>query len=139
MPCLSSIFPTTPMGFVTSEALGAYGIVHTSWHWSRQSARDVVANFAATKHHVCSPIKHSLQLMWSKTDTAQKANGCMTTNRLKVKPFTFAQVVHYLHHNGSLSTRMKGHIWKGPFHMPRMMLYCWQLPDGRPKPLQPVA
>ncbi|KAA0231723.1 N-acylglucosamine 2-epimerase [candidate division KSB1 bacterium] len=33
----------------------------------------------------------------------------------------------YLHRDGSLSTRLKGNMWKGPFHLPRMQWYCWKL------------
>ncbi len=33
----------------------------------------------------------------------------------------------YLHRDGSVSTRIKGNIWKGPFHLPRMQWYCWKL------------
>jgi N-acylglucosamine 2-epimerase len=33
----------------------------------------------------------------------------------------------YLHRDGSVSTRLKGNMWKGPFHFPRMQWYCWQL------------
>jgi N-acylglucosamine 2-epimerase len=33
----------------------------------------------------------------------------------------------YLHRDGRLSTRLKGNNWKGPFHLPRMQLYCWKL------------
>ena len=33
----------------------------------------------------------------------------------------------YLHRDGSVSSTLKGSIWKGPFHMPRMQLVCWQL------------
>lgn len=33
----------------------------------------------------------------------------------------------YLHRDGSVSTELKGNHWKGPFHLPRMQLYCWQL------------
>jgi len=33
----------------------------------------------------------------------------------------------YLHRDGSISTTLKGNLWKGPFHMPRMQLVCWQL------------
>lgn len=33
----------------------------------------------------------------------------------------------YLHRDGSLSSRAKGTMWKGPFHYPRMQLICWQL------------
>ncbi|MCO8124780.1 AGE family epimerase/isomerase [Stieleria sp. TO1_6] len=33
----------------------------------------------------------------------------------------------YLHRDGSISSQLKGNLWKGPFHMPRMQLRCWQL------------
>jgi N-acylglucosamine 2-epimerase len=33
----------------------------------------------------------------------------------------------YLHRDGSLSSTLKGSLWKGPFHLPRMQLYCWKL------------
>jgi len=33
----------------------------------------------------------------------------------------------YLHRDGSLSNTLKGNMWKGPFHLPRMQLYCWKL------------
>ena len=33
----------------------------------------------------------------------------------------------YLHRDGSLSVPLKGNLWKGPFHHPRMQLVCWRL------------
>ncbi|MBK8978042.1 MAG: AGE family epimerase/isomerase [Planctomycetes bacterium] len=33
----------------------------------------------------------------------------------------------YLHRDGRLSSSLKGGLWKGPFHIPRMQLRCWQL------------
>lgn len=33
----------------------------------------------------------------------------------------------YLHRDGSPSSTLKGNLWKGPFHMPRMELTCWQI------------
>jgi N-acylglucosamine 2-epimerase len=33
----------------------------------------------------------------------------------------------YLHRDGSLSTRLKGNVWKGPFHLPRMQLVSWRI------------
>ena len=33
----------------------------------------------------------------------------------------------YLHRDGRISSTLKGNLWKGPFHMPRMQLVCWQL------------
>lgn len=32
----------------------------------------------------------------------------------------------YLHRDGTVSTSLKGNMWKGPFHLPRMQWYCWQ-------------
>jgi len=33
----------------------------------------------------------------------------------------------YLHRDGRISVPLKGNLWKGPFHLPRMQWYCWQL------------
>ncbi len=33
----------------------------------------------------------------------------------------------YLHRDGTVANRLKGNLWKGPFHLPRMLLYSWKL------------
>ncbi len=33
----------------------------------------------------------------------------------------------YLQRDGQPTTHLKGGTWKGPFHLPRMQLYCWKL------------
>lgn len=33
----------------------------------------------------------------------------------------------YLHRDGTVSSPLKGNMWKGPFHLPRMQLNCWKL------------
>ncbi len=33
----------------------------------------------------------------------------------------------YLHRDGTVSTPLKGNLWKGPFHIPRALLYCERL------------
>ncbi|MGN6385658.1 MAG: AGE family epimerase/isomerase [Verrucomicrobiota bacterium] len=38
----------------------------------------------------------------------------------------FGEWYGYLHRDGSVSTRLKGNVWKGPFHIPRMQWFCWQ-------------
>ena len=47
----------------------------------------------------------------------------------------FGEWYGYLHRDGRISTRLKGNMWKGPFHLPRMLWYCWKLlePDSRKK------
>ena len=32
----------------------------------------------------------------------------------------------YLHRDGRVSVPLKGNLWKGPFHLPRMQLICWK-------------
>ena len=32
----------------------------------------------------------------------------------------------YLHRDGRISVPLKGNIWKGPFHIPRMYLMAWK-------------
>jgi N-acylglucosamine 2-epimerase len=36
----------------------------------------------------------------------------------------------YLHRDGRRSVSLKGNLWKGPFHLPRMQLRCWQALEG---------
>lgn len=33
----------------------------------------------------------------------------------------------YLHRDGTVASTLKGNLWKGPFHLPRMQLNCWKL------------
>jgi len=42
----------------------------------------------------------------------------------------FGEWYGYLHRDGRLSVRLKGNMWKGPFHLPRMLWYCWRLLEG---------
>jgi trehalose 6-phosphate synthase/phosphatase len=43
----------------------------------------------------------------------------------------FGEWYGYLHRDGRVSTRLKGNMWKGPFHLPRMLWYCWKLLDEK--------
>ncbi len=35
----------------------------------------------------------------------------------------------YAQRDGRISTQLKGNLWKGPFHLPRMQHYCWKLTE----------
>jgi len=39
----------------------------------------------------------------------------------------FGEWFGYLHRDGRLSVPLKGNLWKGPFHLPRMQLVCGQI------------
>ena len=32
-----------------------------------------------------------------------------------------------VYRDGRVSVPLKGNLWKGPFHLPRMQLICWKL------------
>ena len=37
----------------------------------------------------------------------------------------------YLHRDGTVSHRLKGNGWKGPYHLSRALVLCWKLLEGR--------
>ena len=39
----------------------------------------------------------------------------------------FGEWYGYLHRDGTPSVQLKGNMWKGPFHLPRMLWYCLRL------------
>lgn len=39
----------------------------------------------------------------------------------------FGEWFGYLHRDGGLSVPLKGNMWKGPYHIPRMQWYCWRI------------
>lgn len=41
----------------------------------------------------------------------------------------FGEWFGYLHRDGTVSSTLKGNMWKGPFHFPRMQLVCSQIVD----------
>lgn len=36
----------------------------------------------------------------------------------------------YLRRDGTPANTLKGSMWKGPFHLPRMLWYCWKMLEG---------
>ncbi|QEL17955.1 N-acylglucosamine 2-epimerase [Limnoglobus roseus] len=42
----------------------------------------------------------------------------------------FGEWYGYLHRDGRVSVPLKGNLWKGPYHLPRMLWYCWKLLDA---------
>jgi len=39
----------------------------------------------------------------------------------------FGEWFGYLHRDGRISVPLKGNLWKGPFHIPRMQLFAWKI------------
>ncbi len=43
----------------------------------------------------------------------------------------FGEWYGYLRNDGSVSSDLKGNLWKGPFHLPRMQLVCWKMLENK--------
>ncbi len=91
----------------------------------------------------CTEYSHDMKFWWPQCE-AIVANllGFVVTGRevyaerhRKIHEWTYERYPDpeygewygYLHRDGRLSTRLKGNIWKGPFHIPRMQWFCHTL------------
>ena len=75
-------------------------------------------------------------LAWQLTGDAKYARWHQLVHDWSFKHFAdpeFGEWYGYLHRDGGISSRAKGTMYKGPFHLPRMLWYCWRLlePQGR--------
>lgn len=89
------------------------------------------------------PYEHDLKLWWPHTEALY---ATLLAHHLtgeakwaawyeRVHEWTFAHFpdrergewLGYLHRDGTVSSPVKGNLWKGPFHLPRMQLYAWKL------------
>ena len=89
------------------------------------------------------PYEHELKLWWVHNEALY---ACLLAHHLtgddkwaawyeRVHDWTFAHFpdrAHgewygYLRRDGTVSCPVKGNLWKGPFHLPRMQLYSWKL------------
>ncbi|MBN1436088.1 MAG: AGE family epimerase/isomerase [Sedimentisphaerales bacterium] len=91
----------------------------------------------------CVQYEHDMKLWWPHNETLY---ACLLAYHLtgqdkyaqwyeKVHAYAFSHFpdaqygewFKYLHRDGTVSHRLKGNIWAGPFHLPRMQYNCWQL------------
>lgn len=94
------------------------------------------------KQRSCSEHSHDMKLWWPHTE-AIIASLLAWTLTFAPKYAQWHKILHdwsyahfhdpqygewfgYLHRDGSPSTKLKGNIWKGPFHLPRMLWFCRQ-------------
>ncbi len=71
-------------------------------------------------------------LAWSLTHDAKYARWHQLVHDWSFKHFPdpeFGEWYGYLHRDGRISSRAKGTIYKGPFHLPRMLWYCMKMAD----------
>jgi N-acylglucosamine 2-epimerase len=69
-------------------------------------------------------------LAWKLTGDARYARWHQQVHDWSFEHFPdpeFGEWYGYLHRDGRVSVRLKGNLWKGPFHLPRMLWYCGRL------------
>ena len=69
-------------------------------------------------------------LAWSLTGDKKYARWHTAVHDWSFRHFPdpeYGEWFGYLHRDGRLSVPLKGNLWKGPFHLPRMLLRCWQI------------
>jgi N-acylglucosamine 2-epimerase len=69
-------------------------------------------------------------LAWTLTGDAKYARWHRQVHDWSFRHFPdpeFGEWFGYLHRDGRVSVQLKGNMWKGPYHLPRMLWYCWKL------------
>ncbi|TWU18739.1 AGE family epimerase/isomerase [Allorhodopirellula heiligendammensis] len=121
------------------------------WMWQRgwDQEHGGILYFVDVKGRPIQEYWHDMKFWWPQNETiiatllAHQLTG-------ESKYATWHQMIHdwaydhfpdpvhgewfgYLHRDGSISSMLKGNLWKGPFHMPRMQLMCWKMLADSPK------
>ena len=115
------------------------------WMWQRGWDQEYggILYFTDVYGHPVQEYWHDMKFWWPQNETiiATLMAYQLTGN---VKYLQWHQQIHdwtyrhfpdpehgewfgYLHRDGRISSTLKGNLWKGPFHIPRMQLICWKL------------
>lgn len=113
-------------------------ILDWSWKWGWDEAYGGIINFRDCKNLPSQDYAHDMKFWWPQTEAiiatlyAYQASGDekYLTWHKQISEWTYqhfpdpeyGEWYGYLHRDGSVSQSAKGNIFKGPFHIPRMMI-----------------
>jgi len=121
------------------------GLTILDWMWERgwDKEHGGILYYTDVKGLSCSEYWHDMKFWWPHNETiiASLLAHFLTGEdkyiemHRQVHDWTYAHFPDpqygewfgYLHRDGSVSSHLKGNQWKGPFHIPRMQLYCLKL------------
>ncbi|MCZ6795931.1 MAG: AGE family epimerase/isomerase [Planctomycetota bacterium] len=127
------------------DALRELGLRMLDWSWRLGWDEEYggILSFRDVKGLPSSEYWHDMKFWWPQTETiiatllAYRITGDEKYARWHRQVHDWAhehfpdpehgEWFGYLHRDGSVSTTLKGNLWKGPFHVPRMQLFCWKL------------
>lgn len=118
-------------------------IIDWSWKWGWDKAYGGIIYFRDVKNLPSTEYWHDMKFWWPQNEAiiatllAWKLTGDdkYATWHKQIHEYAYnlfpdkeyGEWFGYFHRDGRLSTSIKGNMFKGPFHLPRMQLYCWQL------------
>lgn len=113
-------------------------ILDWSWQWGWDKEHGGLSNFKDCKGFPCQDYAHDMKFWWPQTEAiiatlyayqATKDSKYLDMHRM-ISDYTYSHFPDkeygewygYLHHDGTVSQPAKGNLFKGPFHIPRMMI-----------------
>lgn len=121
----------------------ALQILDWSWKWGWDEQYGGIINFRDCRHLPVQDYSQDMKFWWPQTETiiaslyaylATKDEKYLEMHKM-VSDWTYAHFPDkeygewygYLHRDGTIAQPAKGNIFKGPFHIPRMMMYGYGL------------
>ena len=117
------------------------------WMWRRgwDAEHGGLLYFVGVDNRPIEEYWHDMKFWWPHNETiiatlmAWQLTGedCFATMHRQVHDWSFehfpdrehGEWFGYLRRDGSVSNRLKGNLWKGPYHLPRMLHKCWEICD----------
>lgn len=121
----------------------AITILDWSWKWGWDETYGGIINFRDCKNYSPQDYAHDMKFWWPQCEAiiatlyayeATKDEKYLEMHK-QIRDWTYAHFPDkeygewygYLHRDGSVSQPAKGNIFKGPFHVPRMMIKSFEL------------
>jgi N-acylglucosamine 2-epimerase len=118
-------------------------ILDWSWKWGWDEKNGGILYYRDAKGHPPAEYWHDMKFWWPQNEAIIATLLAYDLTKDE-KYLQWHQMAHdwaykhlpdpeygewfgYLHRDGTISSTLKGNYWKGPFHLPRMQLYCWKL------------
>lgn len=121
----------------------ALTILDWSWEWGWDKEFGGIINFRDCRNLPCQDYSQDMKFWWPQTEAiiatlyAYQATGDKKYLEMhkRISDWTYARFPDkecgewygYLHRDGTVAQPAKGNIFKGPFHIPRMMIKSYML------------
>lgn len=123
----------------------AMTIFDWSWDWGWDKEFGGIINFKDCKNYPCQDYAQDMKFWWPQTEAiiatlygylATEDEAYIEKHKM-ISDWTYKYLVDneykewygYLHRDGSVAQSAKGNLFKGPFHIPRMMVMGYMLCD----------